>query len=140
MPLFRAIRASVASRFRPIFMTTCTTLGGMLPLVVAPGSGSEMYRGLGAVVLGGLACSTVFTLVLVPLVFSLVAQMKEGVIAAFGQPTDRTLIEDRPARPARPVPAAEAHADGSPAASHNGDGSISAPGDSVRPSVASRGS
>lgn len=139
MPLFRAIRASVASRFRPIFMTTCTTLGGMLPLVVAPGSGSEMYRGLGAVVLGGLACSTVFTLVLVPLVFSLVAQMKEGVIAAFGQPTDRTLIEDRPARPARAAPAAAAHADGSPAPAHNGERSATAAGDAVRSSEAGRG-
>lgn len=78
---FDAISASVRSRLRPIFMTTLTTLGGMLPLVIAPGAGSEMYRGLGAVVLGGLLCSTVFTLVLVPLAFSLVIQMKLGVSA-----------------------------------------------------------
>jgi len=75
MEPLKAISESVRSRVRPIFMTTLTTLGGGLPLVIAPGAGSEMYRGLGAVVVGGLAVSTLFTLVLVPLVFSLVLEM-----------------------------------------------------------------
>jgi HAE1 family hydrophobic/amphiphilic exporter-1 len=76
-----AIAESVRTRIRPIMMTTLTSLLGMLPLVIAPGSGSELYRGLGAVVLGGLAVSTVFTLVLVPLLFSLVCdvQMRFGI-------------------------------------------------------------
>jgi HAE1 family hydrophobic/amphiphilic exporter-1 len=43
----------------------------MLPLVLFPGSGSELYRGLGSVVIGGRALSTVFTLVLVPSLLSL---------------------------------------------------------------------
>ncbi len=73
-----AICESVRTRLRPILMTTLTTLGGGLPLVIAPGSGSEMYRGLGAVVCGGLLVSTIFTLVLVPMVFSLVLDMKDG--------------------------------------------------------------
>jgi len=38
----------------------------MLPLVVAPGPGSELYRGLGSVVLGGLALSTIFTVFVIP--------------------------------------------------------------------------
>jgi HAE1 family hydrophobic/amphiphilic exporter-1 len=38
----------------------------MLPLVVAPGPGSELYRGLGSVVLGGLALSTIFTIFVIP--------------------------------------------------------------------------
>lgn len=67
-----AIRLSVQTRIRPIFMTTATSVFGMLPLVLAPGAGSELYRGLGAVVVGGLTCSTIFTLVVVPLLFSLV--------------------------------------------------------------------
>ena len=67
-----AICESVRTRIRPIFMTTCTSVFGMLPLVIAPGSGSELYRGLGSVVVGGLAFSTVFTLVVIPLLFSLV--------------------------------------------------------------------
>jgi HAE1 family hydrophobic/amphiphilic exporter-1 len=72
MPYRDAIRESVRTRLRPIFMTTLTSLFGMLPLVIFPGEGSELYRGLGAVVLGGLACSTVFTLFLVPMLFSLI--------------------------------------------------------------------
>lgn len=74
-----AIRQSVRTRLRPIFMTTLTSLFGMLPLVVFPGEGSELYRGLGAVVLGGLACSTVFTLFLVPMLFSLVMDAQTSI-------------------------------------------------------------
>lgn len=66
----QAICQSVESRVRPILMSTLTSVGGMLPLVVLPGAGSELYRGLGAVVVGGLAVSTVFTLFLVPAVLS----------------------------------------------------------------------
>ncbi len=78
-----AVCESVRTRIRPIFMSTLTTVLGMLPLVVpiptvdngqliwAAGAGSELYRGLGSVVLGGLTVSTVFTLVLVPAGFSL---------------------------------------------------------------------
>lgn len=67
-----AIRESVSSRVRPILMSTLTSVGGMLPLVLLPGSGSELYRGLGAVVVGGLVVSTIFTMFLVPAVLSLV--------------------------------------------------------------------
>ncbi len=71
-----AIRESVRTRIRPIFMTTLTSVFGMLPLVVMPGSGSELYRGLGSVVLGGLVVSTLFTLIVVPLLLSLVIDLK----------------------------------------------------------------
>lgn len=67
-----ALRAAVADRMRPIFMSTMTSVMGMAPLVLVTGAGSEVYRGLGSVVVGGLAVSTVFTLFLVPAVFSLV--------------------------------------------------------------------
>ncbi len=66
----KAIHLSVESRVRPILMSTLTSVGGMLPLVLLPGAGSELYRGLGAVVVGGLVVSTVFTLFLVPTVLS----------------------------------------------------------------------
>jgi HAE1 family hydrophobic/amphiphilic exporter-1 len=72
-----AIRDSVSSRVRPILMSTLTSVGGMLPLVLMPGSGSELYRGLGAVVVGGLVVSTVFTMFLVPTVLSLVFSLSE---------------------------------------------------------------
>jgi HAE1 family hydrophobic/amphiphilic exporter-1 len=52
-------------------MSATTSIFGMLPLVLFPGAGSELYRGIGSVVVGGLAVSTVFTVLLVPLLFSL---------------------------------------------------------------------
>ena len=75
-----AILESVRTRIRPIFMTTLTTVLGLLPLVLFPGAGSELYRGLGSVVLGGLLVSTIFTLVLVPTLFSLVMDAKQRVV------------------------------------------------------------
>jgi HAE1 family hydrophobic/amphiphilic exporter-1 len=68
----RAIIESVRIRVRPIFMSTTTSIFGMAPLVFFSGAGSELYRGLGSVVIGGLAVSTIFTLVLIPALFSLV--------------------------------------------------------------------
>ena len=67
-----AIREAVRNRIRPIFMSTTTSVFGMLPLVLFRGAGSELYRGLGSVVVGGLALSTIFTLFLIPALFSLV--------------------------------------------------------------------
>lgn len=86
-----AIRASVRTRIRPIFMTTATSVAGMLPLVLMPGSGSELYRGLGSVVVGGLIVSTLFTLIVVPLLFSLMLDLRLGVykmLGVQGEPQD----------------------------------------------------
>ncbi|MEM6332965.1 MAG: efflux RND transporter permease subunit [Planctomycetota bacterium] len=83
-----AIRASVKSRMRPIFMTTATSVAGMLPLVLAPGAGSELYKGLGSVVVGGLIVATLFTLALVPLLFSLMFDLKVGAYRALGWPVE----------------------------------------------------
>lgn len=68
---------SVRSRVRPILMSTLTSVGGMLPLVLMPGAGSELYRGLGAVVIGGLSVSTVFTVLLVPTVLSAIFALRK---------------------------------------------------------------
>ncbi|MEM1183487.1 MAG: efflux RND transporter permease subunit [Planctomycetota bacterium] len=85
LPPLEAIAASVRTRIRPIFMSVLTSVGGMLPLVLFPGAGSEMYRGLGSVVVGGLLVSTVFTLLLVPLLFSLTLQSMDGLKAVFAK-------------------------------------------------------
>ena len=61
-----AIEEATRNRIRPIFMSTLTSICGMLPLVVFPGEGSELYRGLGAVVVGGLSMSAFLTLLTVP--------------------------------------------------------------------------
>jgi HAE1 family hydrophobic/amphiphilic exporter-1 len=72
LSLREAISESVKIRIRPIMMTTLTTLFGLFPLVAASGAGSELYRGIGSVVLGGLLVSTVFTLIVIPALFTLV--------------------------------------------------------------------
>jgi len=65
------------NRIRPIFMSTLTSIFGMLPLVMFPGAGSELYRGLGSVVVGGLALSAVMTLAIIPPLMSLVSGFSE---------------------------------------------------------------
>ena len=71
LELEEAVSASVAGRLRPILMSALTSLAGLSPLVFFPGSGSELYRGVGAVVLGGLALSTALTVLVVPAMFTL---------------------------------------------------------------------
>jgi HAE1 family hydrophobic/amphiphilic exporter-1 len=72
----QAVLESVRTRIRPIFMTALIGFFGLVPLVLSPGAGSELYQGLGSVLLGGLLVSTVFTLILVPSLFTLTLQMK----------------------------------------------------------------
>ncbi len=72
-----AILESTRNRIRPIFMSTLTSVFGMFPLVLFPGAGSELYRGLGSVVLGGLALSAVLTLLIIPPLLSLIAPVIE---------------------------------------------------------------
>ena len=61
-----AVESALRMRLRPIFMSTLTSLLGMLPLLVIPGVGSAIYRGLAAAIVGGMSVSLVFTLVLIP--------------------------------------------------------------------------
>ena len=86
-----AIREATRDRLRPIYMSTLTSIFGMAPLVLFPGAGSELYRGLGSVVLGGLSLSAVLTLTIVPPLL--------GLILA-------PLEERRRARVEAPAPAA----------------------------------
>ena len=61
-----AVAQAVNIRLRPILMTTLTSIFGMLPLLLIPGPGAELYRGLAGVIVGGMMISTVFTLLLLP--------------------------------------------------------------------------
>ncbi|GGY56439.1 acriflavine resistance protein B [Bacterioplanes sanyensis] len=62
----QAVEQSLRLRLRPIFMSTLTSIFGMLPLLLMPGEGSVIYRGLAAVIVGGMVVSTLFTLILLP--------------------------------------------------------------------------
>ena len=72
-----AVLESTRTRLRPIFMSAATSIFGMLPLVLIPGPGSEFYRGLGSVVLGGLAVSTIFTIFVIPALLIFFIQMEK---------------------------------------------------------------
>ncbi len=61
-----AVESAVRLRLRPILMSTCTSIFGMLPLMLIPGSGTELYRGMAAVIVGGMLVSALFTLILLP--------------------------------------------------------------------------
>ncbi|WP_162300113.1 efflux RND transporter permease subunit [Kineobactrum sediminis] len=61
-----AIRDAVLMRARPVFMSTLTSIFGMLPLMLMPGVGSEIYRGLAAVIVGGMTVSGAVSLLLMP--------------------------------------------------------------------------
>ena len=61
-----AILEATSNRIRPIFMSTLTSLVGLLPLIIFPGAGSELYRGIGIVVFGGLLLSTLLVLFFIP--------------------------------------------------------------------------
>lgn len=66
-----AVHQALLLRLRPIFMSTLTSIFGMLPLLLMPGAGSVIYRGLAAVIVGGMSVSTLFTLILLPTLLQL---------------------------------------------------------------------
>jgi multidrug efflux pump subunit AcrB len=75
-----AVAQALRLRLRPIFMSTMTSIFGMLPLVLVPGAGSVIYRGLATVIVGGMSVSTLFTLVLLPCL--LLAGASPGAVRA----------------------------------------------------------
>jgi len=66
-----AVAQAIRIRARPIFMSTLTSICGMLPLMLVPGAGSAIYRGLATVIVGGMSVSAVFTLLLLPSILRL---------------------------------------------------------------------
>ena len=75
--LNEAIQLSGQSRLRPVLMTAFTTLLGMVPMAVSNGEGSEMWRPLGIVVIGGLLVSTLVTLIVVPVMYGIMSRHGE---------------------------------------------------------------
>jgi multidrug efflux pump subunit AcrB len=83
-----AVEQAVRLRLRPILMSTLTSIFGMLPLLVVPGAGTELYRGLAAVIIGGMCVSTAFTLILLPSLLR-IGEQRHETIAATPQPAGR---------------------------------------------------
>jgi HAE1 family hydrophobic/amphiphilic exporter-1 len=86
----RAVIESGRLRLRPILMTTCTTVLGMLPLAIGAGAGGEIQAALARAVIGGLTVSTLITLVVIPAAYSGVYELR-GRRAAQRDPGGRSL-------------------------------------------------
>lgn len=116
MPVADAIVDSLRDRIRPIFMTTISGLVGLLPLVIAPGAGSELYRGIGAVLLGGMVVSTVLTLVFVPAALSMMLEVQSALLKLLGWDRLQQQAQTSPAfaDPAEPLalPSGPVHFEG----------------------------
>ncbi len=91
----QAIREAVRTRVRPVLMTSLTTIFGQLPLALMPGAGSELYRGLASVMLGGLLLATIGTLMIVPTVLGLMIELRTGVRATAAAPVPVAAPRDR---------------------------------------------
>jgi multidrug efflux pump subunit AcrB len=77
MAVLDAVTEAVRVRLRPIMMSMVTTVAGLSPLVFNPGAGTELYRGLGAIVLFGLLFSTLVTLTFMPALLALVLRITQ---------------------------------------------------------------
>ncbi len=77
-----AVESAVRLRLRPILMSTMTSIFGMLPLLLIPGAGTELYRGMAAVIVGGMLVSTIFTLILLPSLLRMNESNRESKAAA----------------------------------------------------------
>jgi hydrophobic/amphiphilic exporter-1 (mainly G- bacteria), HAE1 family len=74
-----AVEEAVLLRLRPIMMSTLTSIFGMLPLLLVPGAGTELYRGLAGVIVGGMMVSTFFTLILLPSLLRIGEERRLGI-------------------------------------------------------------
>lgn len=72
-----AVVEATRSRLRPVIMSSITTILGLSPMVFLPGAGTELYRGLGTIVLFGILFSTVITLTFIPALLSLILQFRQ---------------------------------------------------------------
>ena len=97
-----AIREAAMIRLRPVLMTILSTVLGALPLILGSGAGVEARRAIGWVIFGGLGIATVFTLVLIPVIYSLLAPLA-AARAHFGVRLAREL------QSTEPIPAGARH-------------------------------
>lgn len=106
-----AILDGAVLRFRPVLMTTISTVFGAVPLVVATGAGAESRAAIGMVILGGLVFATTLTLFLIPVLYDLLARFAKSANAV-EKALEREAEEERtggtgalaaPRSPERPV-------------------------------------
>jgi multidrug efflux pump subunit AcrB len=90
--VMEAVREAAMTRLRPVIMTMLSTVFGALPLILSSGPGAEARAAIGWIVFGGLGIATIFTLVLIPIIYSLLAPLAPARAHA-GIRLDRQLRE-----------------------------------------------
>jgi multidrug efflux pump subunit AcrB len=88
-----SVEQAVRRRLRPILMSTMTSIFGMLPLLLIPGPGTEVYQGLAAVIVGGMSISAMFTLIFLP------SLLRMGETSDVASRTAGATISPSPASP-----------------------------------------
>ena len=83
MPLREALIEAGAIRLRPILMTTFALIAGMIPVALGRGEGAQFRAPLGLAVIGGVITSTLLTLLVIPTVYEILDEWKEGLAARF---------------------------------------------------------
>ena len=86
-----AVAQAIRIRARPIFMSTLTSICGMLPLMLVPGAGSAIYRGLATVIVGGMSVSAVFTLLLLPSILR-IGESRQKIVRSAALPAQPRTI------------------------------------------------
>lgn len=95
MSVDQAIRTAGDARMRPILMTTLAMVAGMVPIAMGIGAGSEVRSPMAVAVIGGLATSSLLTLIVVPVIFSIFNEWKEKLSGAAGrqEKSKQSLLE-----------------------------------------------
>jgi multidrug efflux pump subunit AcrB len=88
---YQAITEAIDSRKRPIYMSTATSIFGMLPLMLLPGEGAEIYRGLAAVIIGGMTFSALFSLSFMAALLSMPIFLSDKQLSLSKQTKNKSL-------------------------------------------------
>jgi HAE1 family hydrophobic/amphiphilic exporter-1 len=84
LPLREALIEAGAIRLRPILMTTCALIAGMMPIALGLGEGADFRAPLGRAVIGGVITSTVLTLVVIPTFYEILDEWRQAISRRFG--------------------------------------------------------
>ncbi len=104
VPKQQAIAEAAESRLRPITMTTVCTLLGFLPLAIGLGDGSEVRAPMAITVIGGLAVSTLLTLVVIPVVYTLLDRRSDAVYRERGERKAKAVLDEASIAPQGAAP------------------------------------
>ncbi len=79
-PMFEAVKNAAVARFRPILMTSLSTVLGILPMAIATGAGAESRVAMGIAVVGGMICATFLSLFVIPAIYTYLSSERVKII------------------------------------------------------------